>query len=47
LGYGTKIGIDATRKWHSEGFARQWPDAIVMDEQTKHYVDSVWDKLGL
>src|SRR6266850_2227105 len=46
-GYGTKIGIDATRKWHSEGFARQWPDAIVMDEQTKQYVDSVWDKLGL
>ena len=47
MGYGTKIGIDATRKWHSEGFARQWPDAIVMDEQTKQYVDSVWDKLGL
>ena len=47
LGYGSKIGIDATRKWHSEGFEREWPEPIVMDDQTKKYIDSIWEKLGL
>lgn len=47
LGYGSKLGIDATRKWRSEGFEREWPDAIVMDEKTKGYIDSIWEKLGL
>ena len=47
LGYGSKIGIDATRKWRSEGFEREWPEPIVMDEQTKRYIDSIWDKLGV
>jgi 4-hydroxy-3-polyprenylbenzoate decarboxylase len=47
LGYGSKLGIDATRKWRSEGFEREWPGAIVMDEQTRKYVDSIWAKLGL
>jgi 4-hydroxy-3-polyprenylbenzoate decarboxylase len=47
LSYGSKIGIDATRKWRSEGFEREWPRAIVMDEKTQKYIDSIWDKLGL
>lgn len=47
LGYGSKLGIDATRKWRSEGFEREWPAAIVMDEKTKNYVDSIWSKLGI
>ncbi|HEU4343968.1 MAG TPA: menaquinone biosynthesis decarboxylase [Candidatus Binatia bacterium] len=47
MGYGSKMGIDATRKWRSEGFEREWPDAIVMDEKTKRYIDSIWEKLGL
>ena len=47
LGYGSKIGIDATRKWRSEGYEREWPKPIVMDEQTKKYIDSIWEKLGL
>jgi len=47
LGYGSKIGIDATRKWRSEGYEREWPGAIVMDEKTKAYIDSIWEKLGL
>ena len=47
MGFGSKIGIDATRKWRSEGFDREWPDAIVMDEKTKQYIDSIWDKLGI
>ena len=47
LGYGSKLGLDATRKWRSEGFEREWPDAIVMDEKTKKHIDSIWEKLGL
>ncbi len=45
--YGSKMGIDATRKWAEEGFARQWPDPIVMDEETKQAVDAKWAKLGI
>lgn len=47
MGYGSKMGIDATRKWKSEGFEREWPDPIVMDEKTKKYIDSIWEKLGI
>jgi 4-hydroxy-3-polyprenylbenzoate decarboxylase len=47
LGFGSKMGIDATRKWRSEGFERQWPDPIVMDDKTKKYIDSIWEKLGI
>ena len=47
LGYGSKLGLDATRKWRSEGFEREWPDAIVMDEKTQKHIDSIWEKLGL
>lgn len=47
LGFGSKFGLDATRKWRSEGFEREWPDAIVMDDNTKKYIDSIWNKLGL
>jgi 4-hydroxy-3-polyprenylbenzoate decarboxylase len=47
MGFGSKMGIDATRKWRSEGFEREWPDAIVMDEKIKKYIDSIWEKLGI
>jgi 4-hydroxy-3-polyprenylbenzoate decarboxylase len=47
LGYGSKMGVDATVKRRDEGFERGWPDAIVMDEKTKRYIDSIWNKLGL
>ena len=47
MGFGSKMGIDATRKWRSEGFEREWPDPIVMDEKTKSYIDSIWEKLDL
>jgi 4-hydroxy-3-polyprenylbenzoate decarboxylase len=43
--YGSKMGIDATRKWASEGFTRPWPDEILMDEKTKALVDSKWKAL--
>ncbi len=45
--FGSKMGIDATRKWASEGFARPWPDEIQMDDVTKKRVDEIWEKLGL
>ena len=47
MGFGSKMGIDATRKWRSEGFEREWPDAIVMDDKMKQYIDSIWEKLGI
>ena len=33
--YGSKMGIDATRKLPEEGFTRDWPAVIVMDDATK------------
>jgi 4-hydroxy-3-polyprenylbenzoate decarboxylase len=45
--FGSKMGIDATRKWASEGFARPWPDEILMDEKTKELVDRKWKELGI
>ena len=44
--YGSKMGIDATRKWTSEGFTRPWPDEILMDAKTKARVDSKWKALA-
>jgi 4-hydroxy-3-polyprenylbenzoate decarboxylase len=45
--YGSKMGIDGTRKWPSEGFARPWPDEITMDAKTKAVVDKKWKDLGI
>ena len=45
--YGSKMGIDATRKWKEEGFTRPWPDLIEMDEKTKKRVDAIWEQLGI
>ena len=45
--YGSKMGIDATRKWKAEGFERPWPAMIEMNSATKARVDALWAKLGL
>ena len=45
--YGSKMGIDATRKWKAEGFERPWPAMIEMDGATKARVDAIWERLGL
>ncbi|HEU5050774.1 MAG TPA: menaquinone biosynthesis decarboxylase [Gemmatimonadales bacterium] len=45
--YGSKMGIDGTRKWPEEGFTREWPEVITMDEATKARVDTLWPKLGI
>lgn len=45
--FGSKMGIDATRKWPEEGFTRRWPDVIKMDPQVRARVDELWKKAGL
>jgi len=45
--YGSKMGIDATRKWKAEGFDRPWPTMIEMDRATKSKIDALWEKLAL
>lgn len=45
--YGSKMGIDATRKWAAEGFTRPWPEMLRMDNATKAKVDAMWSKLEL
>jgi 4-hydroxy-3-polyprenylbenzoate decarboxylase len=45
--YGSKMGIDATRKWPEEGFTRNWPKVIEMDGATRAAVDAMWADLRL
>ncbi|MFB3816436.1 MAG: menaquinone biosynthesis decarboxylase [Candidatus Methylomirabilales bacterium] len=45
--YGSKVGVDATRKWPEEGFTRPWPDEIVMDGAIKRLVDTRWAEYGI
>jgi 4-hydroxy-3-polyprenylbenzoate decarboxylase len=44
--YGSKVGIDATRKWPEEGFTRPWPGVIAMSEDVKRRVDELWKWAG-
>jgi 4-hydroxy-3-polyprenylbenzoate decarboxylase len=37
---GTKLGIDATKKLPGEGFKREWPPLIKMDEAVKRKMDA-------
>ena len=41
------MGIDATRKGKDEGFNRDWPEALKMDEGVKNRIDKIWKELGL
>ena len=45
--FGSKMGIDATRKWAAEGFTRPWPPMLTMDVEVKAKVDAMWSKLGI
>lgn len=45
--YGSKMGVDATRKWPGEGFTRPWPDVIRMTPEVKRRVDDLWRAAGL
>ena len=45
--YGSKLGLDGTRKLPEEGFTRDWPKLIEMNEATKQRIDALWPKLGI
>jgi 4-hydroxy-3-polyprenylbenzoate decarboxylase len=44
---GHRVGIDATKKWASEGYDREWPDDIKMAKAVKERVTARWDEFGL
>jgi 4-hydroxy-3-polyprenylbenzoate decarboxylase len=45
--FGSKMGIDATRKWPSEGFQRPWPAEIKMSDAVKARVTARWKELKI
>jgi 4-hydroxy-3-polyprenylbenzoate decarboxylase len=47
LNYGSKMGVDATKKWPGEGFTRPWPGVIEMSPDVKKRVDELWKQAGL
>lgn len=46
VNWGSKMGIDATRKWPEEGFTRRWPDVLEMTPEIKLKVNELWKKAG-
>lgn len=44
--YGHKMGIDATKKWPSEGHTRKWPNDIEMTKEIKDLVSRRWREYG-
>ena len=47
MGFGSKMGIDGTRKWKNEGFDRPWPKENRTSDEVKRAVDKIWKSLGL
>lgn len=47
--YGSKMGIDGTRKWAEEGVDRvqPWPEVLRMDEGVRRKIDQLWPALGI
>ena len=45
--FGSKMGIDATRKWPQEGFTRPWPEVLRMTPEVQRRVDELWKRAGL
>jgi 4-hydroxy-3-polyprenylbenzoate decarboxylase len=43
--FGGKMGIDATRKWPSEGYARTWPTRIRTTERAAARAVEVWSRV--
>ena len=44
--FGSKMGIDATRKWASEGFKREWPRRVVTTEQAARRAVQICERLA-
>lgn len=45
--YGSKMGIDATRKNKDEGFNRKWPEVMDVPDEIKDAVKKRWGEFGL
>lgn len=45
IAVGSKLGVDATKKLPGEGFKRNWPPLIRMDEAVQRKVDSLTGRL--
>ena len=43
--YGGKMGIDATRKWASEGYTRTWPTRVSTTEAAGRKAADIWSRL--
>ncbi len=47
IGFGSKMGIDATKKTSEEGHKRIWPPTIEMPAEIKELVTKNWKEYGL
>ncbi|HPP75365.1 MAG TPA: menaquinone biosynthesis decarboxylase [Armatimonadota bacterium] len=45
--FGSKMGIDATKKLPEEGMPREWPPDIEMHPAVKAKIDGLWKELGI
>jgi 4-hydroxy-3-polyprenylbenzoate decarboxylase len=44
--YGSKMGVDATRKWPSEGVTRTFPKKVSTTDAATRKADDVWAKIS-
>ncbi len=47
IGFGSKMGIDATKKLKEEGYTRVWPPVIEMPKEVQDLVTMNWKAYGL
>ncbi len=47
VNFGSKLGIDATQKTKEEGYEREIPELVKVDDTTKNLVDSKWSGYGI
>ncbi|HID40917.1 MAG TPA: menaquinone biosynthesis decarboxylase [Pyrodictium sp.] len=45
--YGSKLGIDATRKLPEENQGRPWPEEVEPDPEVARRIDALWPSLGI
>ena len=45
INYGSKMGIDATKKWNTEGYEREWPETLQMVKDIQTRVDQLRDSM--
>ena len=45
-GYGSKLGIDATRKLPEEYGGKEWPEEVEQDPSIVEKIDRIWNLLG-